>query len=81
MYKRQIIPNSTFNKEILENSNFSDSRICNYVEIGVTYESDLDLALEIMREEALAHPSHVDNLSLIHISLPPIRRKTARLPA
>lgn len=59
--RRTIIPNSTFNKEILENSNFSDSRICNYVEIGVTYESDLDLALEIMREEALAHPSHVDN--------------------
>lgn len=58
---RIIIPNSVIGSEIIVNSNLLDSRCCKMVDIGIGYDSDVDRALEIMREEILRHPLHIDN--------------------
>lgn len=47
---RLVIPNSVMNKEIIKNSNFEDSKIGNFVEIEISYESDVDRAMELMKE-------------------------------
>lgn len=55
-----IVPNSVISTEVLENSNLIDDKICRFVEIGISYDSDLEKALTIMREEALKHPDRID---------------------
>ncbi|MCA9395785.1 MAG: mechanosensitive ion channel family protein [Candidatus Omnitrophica bacterium] len=58
--KRVIVPNSVISTEVLENSNLIDDRICRLIEIGISYDSDVDKAMAIMREEALKHPDCID---------------------
>lgn len=57
---RMIIPNSVINKAIVENSNYNNDYIGNYMEISVSYESDLERAIEVMRHTIEAHPLVVD---------------------
>lgn len=57
---RMIIPNSVINKAIVENSNYNNDYIGNYMEISVSYESDLDHAIEVMRRTISDHPLVVD---------------------
>lgn len=57
---RMIIPNSVINKAIVENSNYNNDYIGNYLEISVSYESDLEHAIEVMRDTITAHPLVVD---------------------
>ncbi|MFH1770034.1 MAG: mechanosensitive ion channel family protein [archaeon] len=59
--KRIIIPNSVINNEVLENSTIGDEKICNWIEFGISYDSDVDKAKKIMLEESLKHPNHIDN--------------------
>lgn len=59
--ERYIIPNSTINSEVLLNSSIEDEKICLYLEMGISYDSDVDLAMQIMAEEAEKHPSIIDN--------------------
>jgi len=61
--RRMIIPNSVISSEILVNSNIVDETICNFLDIGVSYDSDLDKAMEIIRNTAMAHPNYIDNRS------------------
>lgn len=58
--KRIVIPNSVINKEIITNYNLDDEKICEYVEITVSYDTDLNLAMKIMADECAQHPSCVD---------------------
>lgn len=57
---RMIIPNSVINKAIVENSNYNNDYIGNYMEVSVSYESDLDRAIEVMRHTIASHPLVVD---------------------
>lgn len=57
---RMIIPNSVINKAIIENSNYNNDYIGNYMEIAVSYESDLELAMEVMRDTIASHPLVTD---------------------
>ncbi len=59
--RRMIIPNSLISSEILVNSNIVDETICNFLDIGISYDSDIDKAMEIIRTEAMAHPNYLDN--------------------
>ena len=59
--KRIIIPNSVISNEILINSNYEDDRIIKWIDIGISYDSDIDLARKIMQEEVAAHPLFIDN--------------------
>lgn len=61
--QRIIIPNSIISNQLLINSNFEDSKICRFVEIGISYNSDIDKARQIMVEEIENHPLNIDNRS------------------
>lgn len=58
--KRVIIPNLTMNSETLENANIEDSKICKFVEFSISYDSDIDKAMKIIKEEAVNHPNFLD---------------------
>lgn len=59
--RRVIIPNSQISDETLINSSIADQKIRKHIEIGIAYDADINLAMEIMREEIMRHPLHVDN--------------------
>lgn len=58
--KRIIIPNSVISNEVVINSNYEDNKICKWIDMGISYDSDVDLAKKIMKEEVLKHPNFVD---------------------
>lgn len=58
--KRIIIPNSLISDEILINSNYLEDEICKWIEIGISYDSNVEKAKAIIREEILNHPFHID---------------------
>ncbi len=57
---RIVIPNSTINKETIENSNIIDARTSNFIDIHVAYESDVDRAMKIMAAVISSHPYYLD---------------------
>ena len=57
---RIIIPNSTINSEIIENSNFKSTPASNFVDISISYESDLGLAMQIVADVIGAHELYHD---------------------
>ncbi len=59
--QRIIIPNSIISNQILINSNYTDTKICKLIDIGISYGSDIDRAKEIIREEIENHPLNIDN--------------------
>lgn len=61
--RRMIIPNSVISSEIVINSSIVDESICNFIDMGISYDSDIDKAKEIMKKEAMAHPNFVDHRS------------------
>lgn len=58
--KRVIIPNSIISNEVIVNSDYIDDKICKWIEIGISYDSDIALAKYIMKDEVLNHPLHID---------------------
>lgn len=58
--KRIIIPNSVISDEILVNADFAEERICKWIDVGISYDSDIDLAKSILADEILNHPLHID---------------------
>ncbi|MAM19555.1 MAG: mechanosensitive ion channel family protein [Christiangramia sp.] len=61
--KMIVIPNAIINKEKLTNYDLEEKKICQWIEIGISYDSDIDLAKKIMIEECEAHPNIFDNRS------------------
>jgi small conductance mechanosensitive channel len=61
--RRIVIPNSILSNEILINADFQDTKICRFVDVGISYESDLNLAKKIIFEEIKNHPNYMDNRS------------------
>lgn len=57
---RMIIPNSVINKAIVENSNYNNDYIGSYLEIPVSYKSNLEQAIEIMTRIIESHPLVID---------------------
>ncbi|MCI8879929.1 MAG: mechanosensitive ion channel family protein [Clostridiaceae bacterium] len=58
--KRVIVPNSTMNDAVVENFDYAEKQVCLMLDIGITYESDLEKALSILAEEVAAHPDYLD---------------------
>ena len=58
--KRVIIPNSKMNSAVLENADYGDSKVCVFLKIGVTYESDIEKAKALLAEVIAAHPDYLD---------------------
>ena len=57
---RVIIPNSTINSEIIENSNFKSTIASNFVDVSISYESDLQLAIKLLAEAIGSHELYLD---------------------
>ncbi len=55
-----VVPNSVINKEKLINYDALDQRVCERLEVGISYDSDIDLAKKILREECENHPLLID---------------------
>lgn len=60
---RIVIPNSTINKEVIENSNLIDTKASSFVDIFIAYEADIHRAMEIMADTIGSHPLYVDTRS------------------
>ncbi len=58
---RVIVPNSVMNSAILENAHYQDAKVCRFLDIGVSYDSDLDRAMAIIAGEVRAHRDYYDN--------------------
>lgn len=65
--KMIVIPNAAINKEKIINFNMKDTKICQHIEIGISYESDIDLAKKIMQDECENHPLIYDNRSAVDV--------------
>ena len=61
--RRMIIPNSVISSEIVINSSIVEEQICNFIELGISYDSDINKAIEIIRNEAVRHPNFIDHRS------------------
>ena len=61
--RRIIIPNTVISGQTIINSNIDDEKVCTFIELGISYESNLDKAIEILREETANHPNCIDNRS------------------
>lgn len=58
--RRIIIPNAVISDEVIVNSSIGDEATCEFIEVGVSYESDLDKAMAVMRAECESHPQCID---------------------
>lgn len=59
--QRIIIPNSTISNERLVNAHYEESKVCRFVDVGICYDSDIDLAKKIMADEIENHALSIDN--------------------
>ena len=59
--ERYVIPNSAVSAETILNASIGESKTCVFLEMGISYDSDIDLAMKIMREESEKHISCIDN--------------------
>lgn len=60
---RVIVPNNVINSSVIENRDIIDNKICNFFIVGISYDSDIDVAKGIMIEQAIKHPLLIDTRS------------------
>jgi small conductance mechanosensitive channel len=58
--RRLVIPNAVISEQTVLNSSLVDEHVCMYIEIGISYESDVDKAIAIMQDECAKHPFCID---------------------
>ncbi len=61
--KRVIIPNGTMGSDVIENANYTETKVCTTFDIGIGYSSDIDLARKIITEACVSHKDFLDNRS------------------
>ena len=59
--KRIIVPNSKISSDNIINDTIEEDKVCRFIEVGISYDSDIDLATKIIQEEAMKHPQSIDN--------------------
>ena len=52
--------NSKMNSAIIENADYADSKVCVFLTVGITYESDLKKAKELLAREVRKQPAFLD---------------------
>lgn len=57
---RVIVPNSVINRDVLKSTDYADSVAGNFLEIGISYDSDIGEACRILKSVILGHPLVVD---------------------
>lgn len=66
--KMIVIPNAIINKEKLINYDLGDRKCCQWIEVGISYDSDIDLAKSIMMKECTAHPNLLDHRTPLEVA-------------
>lgn len=72
MNSRIIVPNSTINKDMIENSNFQQARASAFIDVIIQYEADMERAMEIMARVVGEHPDYVDTRAPEEMHLPKV---------
>lgn len=62
--RRLVIPNAVISEQTVLNSSLIDEHVCMYIDIGISYDSDVDKAMSIMKEECSKHPLCIDRRTL-----------------
>ena len=57
------MPNSKINASIITNSTLGETATCAFIEVGVSYNENLDRCISVMREEIEKHPLLIDRRS------------------
>lgn len=60
---RILIPNSKMNSEVVENTNFSEQIVSNFLDLGISYSADIEKAIFIIQQEVQNHPDFYDGRS------------------
>lgn len=63
--KMIVIPNAVMNKEKLINYDLGELKCCEHIELNISYNSDITLAKELLKEACENHPLIYDNRSKI----------------
>lgn len=58
--QRIVIPNSVISDQTVINADMVDQRFLKFVEFSISYDSDIDLAKDIIRKHAMDHPLRID---------------------
>jgi small conductance mechanosensitive channel len=58
--RRIVIPNSVISNETIINSSLTEDETCMYILLGISYDSNIDLAIKIIQEETEKHPNFID---------------------
>ena len=58
--RRIVMPNNVISNETIINSNLHEEKLCIFIEIGISFDSDVEKAMIIMKEEAEQHPECKD---------------------
>ncbi|TDU40488.1 small-conductance mechanosensitive channel [Gelidibacter sediminis] len=61
--KMIVIPNAIINKEKLINYDLGELKCCEHIELGISYDSNIELAKKLLQEECEKHPLIYDNRS------------------
>jgi small-conductance mechanosensitive channel len=72
--RRIVIPNTVMGGEIIINADYGSDRIIKIIDVGISYDSNVQLAKEIIRSEIEKHPLYLDprNEEQIGKNEPPI---------
>ncbi len=62
--RRVIIPNGNISDETIINSSILDQRIRMHIVFGISYDSSIEKATAIIREECMNHPDYLDNRTI-----------------
>lgn len=79
--RRIVIPNSVISREAILNSTIRDPRVMFNLEVVLVYETDIEKALNIMKEEAEKHPDFLDGRTEVkkNDGVPPVVAKVVAL--
>ncbi len=58
--RRILIPNAVISNEVIVNADFAEDKICKWIEINISFDSNIDQAKSIIEDEILQHPLHID---------------------
>ncbi len=65
--RRIVMPNNVISNETIINSTLNEEKLCVFLEVGISFDSNVDQAMKIMEEEASKHPECKDNRTRLAI--------------
>ena len=72
--RRVIIPNGNISEDTIINSSIVDPKIRIHIVFGISYDSSIEKATNIIQEESIKHPNFIDNRTIEEnqLNMPPV---------